>query len=82
VKLKGAVVRRDTVQWMAGLGLGIWETVTHPEPRLIVLAFAGVLMGLPGFVGLLQYRSAPPPPISPTGTTSSESPSPQPSSPS
>jgi hypothetical protein len=75
VKLKGAVVR-DTVQWLTGLSLAVWETVTHPAPRLVVLAFAGVLMGLPGFVGLLQLRLSP----SPTGTASSESPSRQPSS--
>jgi hypothetical protein len=76
VKLKGAVVR-DTVQWLTGLSLAVWETVTHPAPRLVVLAFAGVLMGLPGFVGLLQLRLSP---TNPTGTASSESPSRQPSS--
>jgi hypothetical protein len=77
VKLKGTVVR-DTVQWMTGLGLAVWETTAHAEPRLIVLAFAGVLMGLPGFVGLLQLRFTPPP--NPTGTGSSESRSQLPSS--
>jgi hypothetical protein len=79
VKLKGAVVR-DTVQWLTGLSLAVWETVTHPAPRLVVLAFAGVLMGLPGFVGLLQLRLSPLSPPSPTGTASSESPSRRPSS--
>lgn len=67
MKLKGTVVR-DTIQWMTGLALAVWETVGHEQPRLIVLAFAGILMGLPGFVGLLQLRlTAPEPPRSTTG---------------
>lgn len=53
-KIRGPIIR-DTVQWLAGLWIGINETLIRPgEPRLLVLAFSGVLMGIPALIGLLH----------------------------
>lgn len=66
-----SVVARDMVQWLTGLGLSVWEILGHEEPRLTVLGFTTVLMGIPAATGLRNLRNAPP--ASPTGTAESQS---------
>jgi hypothetical protein len=52
-KIKGAVVR-DTTQWLIGAAIAINETFFKEEPQWISLVFAGVLMGIPALIGLVQ----------------------------
>lgn len=74
-----SVVARDLVQWATGLGLSTWEVLGHEEPRLTVLGFALVLMGIPAATGLFQLRQGDTP-ANPTGTPEPRSQSQQPSS--
>ena len=70
-----SALARDTIQWAAGLGLAVWETVAHQQPRLEVLALALALMGIPAATGLVHLRNGHPRNDSRTGTADSPSPS-------
>jgi hypothetical protein len=59
VTIKGPIVR-DSIQWGIGAAIGVNETlIRHGEPRLAVLAFSGILMGIPAVIGLLHLPGAP-----------------------
>lgn len=54
VKIRRTVIF-DTVQWIAGLWIGLNETlIRHGEPRLLVLVFSGLWMNIPTVAGLVR----------------------------
>lgn len=74
IKFKGAVIR-DTVQWLIGAGIAINETFVKEVPQWPSLVFAGVLMGIPAVIGLLQLRptaGSESPPATPSLPSSSQ----------
>jgi hypothetical protein len=64
---------QDLVQWGIGAWIGIHECLQRSdEPRLPVLVFAGVLMGVPAVLSLLHLKNA----VEPTATVPPPSPPP------
>lgn len=54
-KFKGAVLR-DTTQWLIGAAIAVNETFIREVAQWQNLVFAGVLMGIPAVIGLLQLK--------------------------